>query len=529
MLVQRRSNLQRLLRWALPCCLFALLAALPASGIVAAGPDQVPPGVSLSKRGTAPVIGCDSCTPQSVRLVAVVLLANDARRPTIDPRVRLAAWSVTDTSAVAAGASDVSTAISPAASVVLPNLAMSHLPPHSVSLPVCRDLLSAAGFPSTLSPRLVLPLEVPAGDPLLARVASEFGSQLAQCGIAVEPTFHGAAESTAILGARSFTAALVSFNVDADKPFDLLNRLYAAGSPENYGMVGHTPTALDGLLAAAASAGTASAQSQAYSEINNRVMAFADTFGSVLPLLWQYGYQQPDKQPPAVSITSLTKDELTVTLGVSTHPGTGQGPVIRTQVLWGDGVAQETAFPASHTYPKAGTYTIAVVAYQANGVWGVASRVVSVALKPLPLAKGGTLSVKNAAMVDRNQAEVLVHYTLDGANDGDWTANVYYLQWCRDSTGKTTGSSDGHGGLISYNAQPLVGTSGDVTLTFTASIVSNTPEVSFPIDCTHLIITLAHRPGGGAADILINSLPLSAPTRWESGAYVVNCTTCNGW
>jgi PKD repeat protein len=57
-----------------------------------------------------------------------------------------------------------------------------------------------------------------------------------------------------------------------------------------------------------------------------------------------------------------------VTINGVTLPGTGGAAVNRLGWEWGDGTSEEHWFPATHSYGKAGEYTVKVTSYQNDGL-----------------------------------------------------------------------------------------------------------------------------------------------------------------
>jgi len=78
--------------------------------------------------------------------------------------------------------------------------------------------------------------------------------------------------------------------------------------------------------------------------------------------------QQGSEQSPSLTLFEPEIDGLTVTINGVTMPGTPGTMVTRIHWDWGDGSSEDRWFPASHTYSRAGTYTITVTSYQSDGL-----------------------------------------------------------------------------------------------------------------------------------------------------------------
>ncbi|MEM3408995.1 MAG: DVUA0089 family protein [Nitrososphaerota archaeon] len=77
---------------------------------------------------------------------------------------------------------------------------------------------------------------------------------------------------------------------------------------------------------------------------------------------------QPDRQPPQLTLFTPEVNGLTVRINGVTLPGTPGTTITRIHWDWGDGYSEDHWFPASHTYSRAGTYTITVTSYQSDGL-----------------------------------------------------------------------------------------------------------------------------------------------------------------
>ncbi|MEM4204267.1 MAG: PKD domain-containing protein, partial [Candidatus Methanomethylicaceae archaeon] len=78
--------------------------------------------------------------------------------------------------------------------------------------------------------------------------------------------------------------------------------------------------------------------------------------------------QQPQGQPPSLTLFEPEIRGLTVTINGVTMPGTPGATITRIQWDWGDGYREDHWFAASHTYSRPGTYTITVTAFQSDGL-----------------------------------------------------------------------------------------------------------------------------------------------------------------
>jgi len=79
-------------------------------------------------------------------------------------------------------------------------------------------------------------------------------------------------------------------------------------------------------------------------------------------------YITPRGQPPRLTLGTPQISGLTVTINGVATPGTPGATIARIFWDWGDGSSGNQWFPASHTYPRAGTYKIIVTAYQSDGL-----------------------------------------------------------------------------------------------------------------------------------------------------------------
>jgi hypothetical protein len=85
----------------------------------------------------------------------------------------------------------------------------------------------------------------------------------------------------------------------------------------------------------------------------------------------------PASNPPtsttagvAPSLTLYTPEisALKVSINGVTLPGTGNSAVTKIGWEWGDGTSEEHWFPATHSYARAGEYTVKVTSYQNDGL-----------------------------------------------------------------------------------------------------------------------------------------------------------------
>jgi len=84
-------------------------------------------------------------------------------------------------------------------------------------------------------------------------------------------------------------------------------------------------------------------------------------------------------QPPSLTLFNPEIRGLTVTINGVTLPGTPGTTIVRIQWDWGDGIREDRWFAASHTYSRAGTYTVTVTSFQSDGL--STTRTVTVSLK----------------------------------------------------------------------------------------------------------------------------------------------------
>ena len=71
---------------------------------------------------------------------------------------------------------------------------------------------------------------------------------------------------------------------------------------------------------------------------------------------------------PVITLYDPQVSGLTVTVNGVATPGYSGASISRVHWEWGDGSSGDSGFPATHTYSKAGTYTITVTAYQSDGL-----------------------------------------------------------------------------------------------------------------------------------------------------------------
>jgi len=76
----------------------------------------------------------------------------------------------------------------------------------------------------------------------------------------------------------------------------------------------------------------------------------------------------PPPTQPVLTLQNPVIDCRTVTMNGEAKATTPGATIIRIHWNWGDGIEEDRWFPASHTYAKDGTYTIAVRAYDSNGL-----------------------------------------------------------------------------------------------------------------------------------------------------------------
>ena len=125
------------------------------------------------------------------------------------------------------------------------------------------------------------------------------------------------------------------------------------------------------------------------------------------------------------------------------------------------------------------------------------------------------VGVVSAEMVSGDTARVLISYAIEGENDGHWGAAVFYIHTCNDSNGDRVGNG-GVGGLTQWGEVPLVGRSGVVAYVHHANIAAVDPTAVYPVTCERVVLDVAHRPTGGAADFSTTTIPLLARTVWAA-------------
>jgi PKD repeat protein len=78
--------------------------------------------------------------------------------------------------------------------------------------------------------------------------------------------------------------------------------------------------------------------------------------------------QEHENKPPILNLLEPQINGLTVTVKGTATPGYSGASITRIHWDWGDGSQEDGGFPATHTYSKAGTYTITVTVYQSDGL-----------------------------------------------------------------------------------------------------------------------------------------------------------------
>jgi PKD repeat protein len=78
--------------------------------------------------------------------------------------------------------------------------------------------------------------------------------------------------------------------------------------------------------------------------------------------------QERENKPPTLTLDNPQVNGLTVTINGAVSPGYSGASISRIHWEWGDGSSGDSGFPATHTYSKAGTYTITVTVYQSDGL-----------------------------------------------------------------------------------------------------------------------------------------------------------------
>lgn len=72
--------------------------------------------------------------------------------------------------------------------------------------------------------------------------------------------------------------------------------------------------------------------------------------------------------PPQLTLYTPQISGLSVTINGLTNPGGSNVTISKISWDWGDGISEEHWFPASHSYSKAGQYTVSVTSYQNDGL-----------------------------------------------------------------------------------------------------------------------------------------------------------------
>jgi hypothetical protein len=73
-------------------------------------------------------------------------------------------------------------------------------------------------------------------------------------------------------------------------------------------------------------------------------------------------------QYPDLNLNNPEISGYSVTVNGATSPGTSGTVISKIGWNWGDGSAEDSWFPATHTYANSGTYTITVTSYQSDGL-----------------------------------------------------------------------------------------------------------------------------------------------------------------
>lgn len=127
--------------------------------------------------------------------------------------------------------------------------------------------------------------------------------------------------------------------------------------------------------------------------------------------------------PPRIFLTGIETDQLTVVVSGTAVPGSVNATIESILWDWGDNTTPEYhAFPHSHTYDETGTYTLAVSAFQSDGLTATRTKSISIVRQILPDITVGIVSTTTPAqtagpaMVPGAPVLTLLEPVMDGMN-----------------------------------------------------------------------------------------------------------------
>jgi hypothetical protein len=108
-------------------------------------------------------------------------------------------------------------------------------------------------------------------------------------------------------------------------------------------------------------------------------------FTALVAMLLLLDQRAVSAAPPSISLTQPVVEGYFATVNGLTLPGVPDTEITRIEWDWGDGSIHDAFFPATHLYPRPGTYTLEVTSFQSDG--SEARGTVDVTVEPL-LSRG---------------------------------------------------------------------------------------------------------------------------------------------